>query len=78
MMIWLGELILCDVAHNFISDIFYLTLGFYHYGPIRSFVNYNEFKREHSEMKRQMDRMEQDIARMGNVSFCLLQKMIVC
>ncbi|CDH50642.1 ubiquitin conjugation factor e4 [Lichtheimia corymbifera JMRC:FSU:9682] len=53
-------------AHNFISDIFYLTLGFYHYGPIRSFVNYNEFKREHSEMKRQMDRMEQDIARMGN------------
>ncbi|KAI9269014.1 ubiquitin elongating factor core-domain-containing protein [Phascolomyces articulosus] len=51
--------------HNFITEVFFLTISFIHYGPIRSCVNYNEFKREYSELKRQTERMEQDMARMG-------------
>ena len=52
--------------HNFITEVFFLTISFIHYGPIRSAVNYNEFKREYSELKRQTERMEQEITRMGN------------
>lgn len=56
------------IAHNFITDIFFLTLAFMHYGPIRTFINYNEFKREYSEIKRQAERMEQEAANLANVS----------
>ncbi|KAI8149698.1 ubiquitin elongating factor core-domain-containing protein [Fennellomyces sp. T-0311] len=51
--------------HNFISEVFFLTVAFIHYGPIRSCVNYNEFKREYAEVKRQTERMEQEMGRMG-------------
>ncbi|KAI9321206.1 ubiquitin elongating factor core-domain-containing protein [Dichotomocladium elegans] len=51
--------------HNFITEIFYLTLASLHYGTIRAFVYYNELKKEHAELKRQMERMEQDLSRLG-------------
>lgn len=39
-----------------------------HYGPIRGFVNYNEFMREYNEVKKQNDKAQQDAASAANVS----------
>lgn len=60
-------LILFTIAHNFISECFFLTLAFLHYGPIRGLVNYNEFMREYNEVKKQTERTEQEAIRSANV-----------
>ncbi|KAI7901309.1 ubiquitin elongating factor core-domain-containing protein [Cokeromyces recurvatus] len=52
--------------HNFITEIFFLTLSFMHYGPIRAFVNFNEFIREYNEVKKQADKAQQDALRTAN------------
>ncbi len=38
-----------------------------HYGPIRAFVNFNEFIREYNEVKKQADKAQQDALRTANV-----------
>lgn len=53
-------------AHNFITESFFMTLSFMHYGPIRALVNYNEFIREYNEVKKQTDKAQQDAARTAN------------
>ncbi|KAI8081622.1 ubiquitin elongating factor core-domain-containing protein [Halteromyces radiatus] len=52
--------------HNFITEIFYLTLTFLHCGPIRSFVNFNHFIREYGELKKQCDKAQEDAAQSAN------------
>jgi ubiquitin conjugation factor E4 B len=55
------------LAQNFISECFFLTLSFLHYGPIRGLVNYNGFLREYNEVKKQTERAEQEATRSANV-----------
>ncbi|KAI8982485.1 ubiquitin elongating factor core-domain-containing protein [Mycotypha africana] len=52
--------------HNFITEAFFLTLSFMHYGPIRAMVNYNEFIREYSELKKQYEKAQQEALRSAN------------
>ncbi|KAI8332411.1 ubiquitin elongating factor core-domain-containing protein [Chlamydoabsidia padenii] len=59
--------------HNFITEIFYLTLTFLHCGPIRSFVNFNHFIREYGELKKQCDKAQEDAARTANTSQGMIQ-----
>jgi ubiquitin conjugation factor E4 B len=54
--------------HKFITEAFFMTLAFMHYGPIRALVNYNEFIREFNEVKKQTDKAQQEAARTANVS----------
>ncbi|KAI8373503.1 ubiquitin elongating factor core-domain-containing protein [Choanephora cucurbitarum] len=53
-------------AHNFITEIFFMTLSFMHYGPIRAYVNFNEFIREYNETKKQTERAQQEALRTAN------------
>lgn len=55
-------------AHNFITESFFITLSFMHYGPIRALVNFNEFMREYNEVKKQNEKAQQDAANNANVS----------
>ncbi|KAG0749651.1 hypothetical protein G6F57_002879 [Rhizopus arrhizus] len=55
------------IPQNFISECFFLTLSFLHYGPIRGLVNYNGFLREYNEVKKQTERAEQEATRSANV-----------
>ncbi|KAI8636432.1 ubiquitin elongating factor core-domain-containing protein [Parasitella parasitica] len=52
--------------HNFITEIFFMTLAFMHYGPIRALVNYNEFMREYNEVRKQNDKAQADALRTAN------------
>ncbi|GAA5817498.1 hypothetical protein MFLAVUS_011046 [Mucor flavus] len=52
--------------HNFITDSFFITLSFMHYGPIRALVNYNGFMREYNEVKKQNEKAQQDAAANAN------------
>ncbi|KAL9552599.1 hypothetical protein MBANPS3_003682 [Mucor bainieri] len=52
--------------HNFITETFFMTLAFMHYGPIRALVNYNEFMREYNEVKKQTDKAQADALRTAN------------
>ncbi|KAI8084119.1 ubiquitin elongating factor core-domain-containing protein [Gilbertella persicaria] len=52
--------------HNFITETFFMTLAFMHYGPIRAFVNFNEFIREYTETRKQTERAQQDAIRTAN------------
>ncbi|KAI8381300.1 ubiquitin elongating factor core-domain-containing protein [Radiomyces spectabilis] len=63
-------------SHSFITEIFYLTLTFLHYGPIRSFVNYNEFMREYSELKKQCTRYEEEASRLANTPQGMMQDFV--
>ncbi|KAG0172642.1 hypothetical protein DFQ30_009975 [Apophysomyces sp. BC1015] len=53
-------------AYNFITESFFLTLAFLHYGPIRSLVNYNDFMRKYSDAKKQVEIMEAEAFRTAN------------
>ncbi|ORZ17040.1 ubiquitin elongating factor core-domain-containing protein [Absidia repens] len=53
-------------SHNFITEVFYLTLTFLHCGPIRSFVNFNHFIREYGELKKQCSKAQEDAAQAAN------------
>lgn len=44
---------------NFISDIFFLTLGFHHIGVSRMYVDYKRFTKDYYEMKDQYDRLKE-------------------
>ncbi|KAI8978027.1 ubiquitin elongating factor core-domain-containing protein [Pilobolus umbonatus] len=53
-------------SHNFITECFFMTLSFLHYGPIRAIVNFNEFMREYNELKKQSDRAQQEALNNAN------------
>lgn len=63
-------------THNFISECFFLTLAFLHYGPIRGLVNYNEFMREYNEVKKQTERTEQEAIRSANTPQAVLSNFV--
>ncbi|KAF9977220.1 hypothetical protein BGZ75_010366, partial [Mortierella antarctica] len=44
---------------NFISDIFFLTLGFHHIGVSRMYVDYKRFTKDFYEMRDQYDRLKE-------------------
>ncbi|KAG0049750.1 hypothetical protein BGZ83_005433 [Gryganskiella cystojenkinii] len=44
---------------NFISDIFFLTLGFHHIGLSRMYVDYKRFTKDYYEMKDQYERLKE-------------------
>ncbi|KAF9128678.1 hypothetical protein BGW39_004850 [Mortierella sp. 14UC] len=44
---------------NFISDIFFLTLGFHHIGVSRMYVDYKRFMKDFYEMRDQYDRLKE-------------------
>lgn len=44
---------------NFISDIFFLTLGFHHIGLSRMYVDYKRFTKDYYEMRDQYDRLKE-------------------
>lgn len=68
MGIWKqADINLTDIDHNFITECFFLTLAFMHYGPIRAIVNYGEFIREFGEIKKQAERAQQEAIRTANV-----------
>ncbi|KAF9951757.1 hypothetical protein BGZ72_006781 [Mortierella alpina] len=46
-------------AVNFISDIFFLTLGFHHIGISRMYVDYKRFTKDFYEMRDQYDRLKE-------------------
>ncbi|CEI90732.1 hypothetical protein RMCBS344292_05047 [Rhizopus microsporus] len=58
--------------HNFITECFFLTLAFMHYGPIRAIVNYGEFIREFGEIKKQAERAQQEALRAANTPQAVL------
>ncbi|KAI9276222.1 ubiquitin elongating factor core-domain-containing protein [Sporodiniella umbellata] len=64
------------IAQNFISECFFLTLAFLHYGPIRGLVNYNEFMREYNEVKKQTEKAEQDAIRSANTPQAVLSEFV--
>ncbi|KAF9927043.1 hypothetical protein FBU30_003541 [Linnemannia zychae] len=47
---------------NFISDIFFLTLGFHHIGLSRMYVDYKRFIKDFYEMREQYDRLKEQEA----------------
>lgn len=57
---------------NFITESFFMTLAFMHYGPIRALVNYNEFLREYNEVKKQTDKAQQEAIRTTNVNALII------
>ncbi|KAF7721031.1 hypothetical protein EC973_005541 [Apophysomyces ossiformis] len=64
-------------AHNFITEIFFLTLAFLHYGPIRSLINYNDLMREYSETKKQTERMERETLAAANGTQAVMQEFVL-
>jgi ubiquitin conjugation factor E4 B len=44
---------------NFISEIFFLTLGFHHIGVSRMYVDYKRFMKDFYEMRDQYDRLKE-------------------
>ncbi|KAK9722707.1 Ubiquitin conjugation factor E4 [Basidiobolus ranarum] len=64
-------------APNFISDIFFLTVDFHHYGLLRSFAYYNNFIRDFSEMRKQYERMKEDAPRWANTPTAALNEEIL-
>ncbi|KAF9194266.1 hypothetical protein BGZ51_000426 [Haplosporangium sp. Z 767] len=47
---------------NFISDIFFLTLGFHHIGVSRMYVDYKRFMKDFYEMRDQYERLKEQEA----------------
>ncbi|ORX94013.1 hypothetical protein K493DRAFT_315713 [Basidiobolus meristosporus CBS 931.73] len=64
-------------APNFISDVFFLTIEFHHYGLLRSFAYYNNFIRDFSEMRKQYERMKEDAPRWANTPTAALNEEIL-
>lgn len=46
-----------------------MTMTFLHYGPIRSFINFNYFIREYGELKKQSEKAQADAEQTANVSY---------
>ncbi|KAI8604217.1 ubiquitin elongating factor core-domain-containing protein [Dissophora ornata] len=46
-------------ATNFISDIFFLTLGFHHIGISRMYIDYKRFMKDFYDMREQYDRLKE-------------------
>ncbi|KAF9586088.1 hypothetical protein BGW38_009841 [Lunasporangiospora selenospora] len=49
-------------GHNFITEMFFLTLGFHHIGISRLFVDYKRFMRDFYEVRDQYDRLKTQAA----------------
>ncbi|KAI7869787.1 ubiquitin elongating factor core-domain-containing protein [Spinellus fusiger] len=66
-----------EKAHNFITEAFFMALSFMHYGPIRSFVNYNELIREFNEAKKHYDTAQRELAQLTNNSERVMREFVV-
>ncbi|CAO3618750.1 unnamed protein product [Cunninghamella echinulata] len=63
-------------SHNFITETFFMTMTFLHYGPIRSFINFNYFIREYGELKKQSEKAQADAAQTANTPQGVIQEYV--
>lgn len=59
-------------APNFISEIFYLTAAFNHYGFVRTLSTHDDYEKTLDEITRHIERLESDTSYVGVRPICCI------